>query len=987
MSWCTAGEVVELISVSRLRHDVAEVERKAADLRLIELYASAVNIGDVLTEVVVASNAASWNLRLAAALTLESFVSERTWCEGVSFSDKERVLNEILAYLRNAPFAASAAEEQLHGLLCSCLGRIAGLEYPAARWDEFMDECVSAIVSRDAARQQTGRVLVQQTIILRLAEVCDANAKLWGRVASVVVRRLLEWATGPAGGRESRALCLRVALCLLRRRPRSSETTEAERPTCSFIFSDEFRCVVGRSLEEGLASFEAGGSHTILLKDCGLLLNVAYHLLSDEAFAHLVFRCSIRLLSTCEAAYLSDLEENSSVDLCVDSALECLVGVLQMYPEASLLCDSEKFLLTLFSYMTRAVELEYGDETALLDALQEDCFVPLGCAGGDTAANAGAVLELLMEANPHLLGIAVGSLCVTVTELQQGPSSAHWRAWTTALRCFCRVCDEKEVSLTDSLPDAAGRLLSPLASLLRQAVDPWAAAELIELLSLCVARAEQESVCRAFLSILEAVFDGAGENFTWEQSLLLAVTVYAVHRLFSTCVTSLVSGILCDTSAWLQRALVVLSRGGPLAVYCCTHAVQTLVRASPTCQLPSASLVLAAVDSACCHCNVPNASSLLAGFVWSLFLHAPGQCNVAVEVIQHLLSYCLQNGLRRAELRHSLTDFLLRLLKSSMEQTVCLQCLEPLLNKCLPVVLQFAAEDAPHDDATTRLLSSCLAAAASGGHAGVIREDISFVLFEVLCSSVQERHCSTTLSKVVAAMSATAIVSPTLLDGDMTATVSLLFSNIDAAGGKGLNYVGCCLLPALFCVRHPEYLEGIVAAFAGAPLHTHLAWGTMFGFLSSVASFADHFTTMYFLAAWFSLLRHAIASRLAGRELLAVVAPCCTVYDLPSMHVKSLPKRRVEGCSMAQCIATGLALVAQRWQKSAKVKLLDEEVLQPLSLNRRFESLACRSAAEVGIDALFLMTPAKAAQWLLGAMSAGGYGLQVDAAVRFSGES
>ncbi|RNF04138.1 uncharacterized protein Tco025E_08013 [Trypanosoma conorhini] len=987
MSWCTAAEVADLISVSRLRHDVAEAERKAADLRFIELHASAVNIGDALVEVAVASNAVSCGVRLAAALTLESLVTERAWCEGIGFSDKERVLTALLACLRDASLAASVTDSRLSALLCSCLCRIICFEYPAARWDTFIDECVSAVVSLGATEQQAGRGFIQRTLLLRLAEVCAAKAALWWRLASVVVRRLLAGAAVPGGAGEPRLLCLRVVLQLMRRRPRPGETTEAERPKSSFIFSDEFRGVVGRGLEEGAKVFESGVPRTILLEECGLLLDVAQHLLGDDALAHTVFRCAVCLLSSCEAAYLADDDDDRSLASCADKALECLVGVLQMHPEASLLCDSEKFLSTLFSYMTRAVALEHGEESALLDALQEDCVVPLGCAGGDTAANAGAALELLMEANPHLLGLAVGSLCATVTELEQGTNSAHWRAWTTALRCLCRVCDEKGLSLADSLPDAAGRLLSPLALLLRRTVDPLEAAEVIELLALCVVRAKQESVCRAFFFILEATFDDVGDTGTREQVLLLAVTVHAVHRFFSTYAPSLLPGSFCDTSAWLRRALAVIARGGPLAVYCGAHAVQTLLRVTPACTLPSASLVLAALDNACRQCNVPNASSLLAGLVWSLCRHAPGGCKVAVERLEIFLSHCLQNGPRRAELRRSLTDYLWRFLRSYLRQTECLQCVATVLHKCLPVVLQFAVEDAPHDDATTRLVSSCLAAAATCDHAGVLCENISSVLWELLRSAVQERHSSTALTKIAAAMSATALMFPTLLDGDMTAVVSLLFSNVDAAGAKGLNYAGCCLLPALFCVRHPEHLGDMAAAFVAAPRHKHLAWGTMLGLWSSVAPLTDHFTTLYFLAAWCRLLGYAVAARSEGQDALAVVVPHCTVYYLPSMYVKSLPKRRVAGCSVAQCIALGLALVAQRGQKSAKVKLLEEELLQPLSLNRRFEALACCSAAEAGIGALLSMSPAEGAHWLLGVMSAGGYGLQVDTALRFAGES
>ncbi|ESL07058.1 hypothetical protein TRSC58_05259 [Trypanosoma rangeli SC58] len=315
MSWCTAAEVAELIRVSRLHHGVAEAERKAADLRLIELHASAVNFGDALVEVAAASDALSCSVRLAAALTLESFVTERGWCEGVGFSDKERVLAALLMSLRGASLATAVADVRLNSLLCSCLCRIICFEYPTTCWDAFIDECVSAVVSADATEQQAGCGLVQRTILLRLAENCASKAALWWRLASDVVRRLVEWAKVYGGGGESRVLCLRVVLHLMRRRPRLSEVTEAERPTSSFIFSDEFRGIVGRSLEEGASAFESRGPCTPLLEECGLLLDVAQHLLSDDSFARVVFRATIYLLSSCEAAYLAGVAKPTQTPL------------------------------------------------------------------------------------------------------------------------------------------------------------------------------------------------------------------------------------------------------------------------------------------------------------------------------------------------------------------------------------------------------------------------------------------------------------------------------------------------------------------------------------------------------------------------------------------------------------------------------------------------------------------------------------------------
>jgi len=48
MSWCSGDEVAELIRIARVAPDVGQAQRKAADLRFIDLCTSSINIGDVL---------------------------------------------------------------------------------------------------------------------------------------------------------------------------------------------------------------------------------------------------------------------------------------------------------------------------------------------------------------------------------------------------------------------------------------------------------------------------------------------------------------------------------------------------------------------------------------------------------------------------------------------------------------------------------------------------------------------------------------------------------------------------------------------------------------------------------------------------------------------------------------------------------------------------------------------------------------------------
>ncbi|KAH9589000.1 hypothetical protein LSM04_009654 [Trypanosoma melophagium] len=1021
MNYCSTEEVAYLINVSRLSPEVTENERKGADLRFIEFHTSALNIGDVLTQLAVSYENFACGLRLAAALALESLVTQHGWREGNRFRDKFNVLGMLLAYLRcdlTITGSVPAIEGRVHASLLSSFCRIITFEYPGTHWQLFLEECVNEIIGceRERHQQRKEQMLLYHEVVLRLSEMSSSNRVLWWQLANDVIRRLLEAAVLPGGG-ELQVFCLRVILHLMKRRPRLAEATESERPTDSFIFSSSFRLFVGCSLEERLKTFERSDISDFIVEECGLLLDIVQNLIHDADFASLVFRSAINLLQYCESVYIAaSYDVIRPLIVCIDSALECLAAVLQTFAEVSSQVNISKLLSTLFCYMTRATTttttaVERGSEMALLMLLQDDYVVPLGCTGGDTASNAGAVLELLVDASPEeQLPLLLNSLCNCVDELQQGTHSPHWRAWITSLRCLCRVCEEKEVSLTDSLSDAAGKLLEPLAELLHQCNDLVTAAELVDLLALCLVRTPQTSICRGFLSILDTAFnDGSTTTSTSntssssiaepdapERDALRAVMLYAVHRLLSKCSGSNTVSEFCDTSVWLQRALVLTSRGGPLAVYGGAHAACTLmcVISSSTPQEVAllhiqlhSSLVIAAMDNACRHCAaVPDAASLLTELLCCLCEHVSGSCALATELIHLVKSYCGQsNTPHYAVLMRCLTNYVLRFSKACVQKECCRHCAASLLQQSLLAVLHFGIVDAPHDEATTRLVSTSLAAAVSCGYAGGMCKQIGPALMEVLRSSVHERHGCTTISTIAAAMSAVALVSPTLLDSDITEALSLVFSSVDPAVAKGMNYLGCCLLSALFCIRRPQQL-GIISGLTTAQPYK-MVWGTMFGIWSSLAPFADHFTALYFLAAWHRILCYAFAAHADGDDILAVGVQSCNVYCLPSLHVKSFPRKQMMGCSIIQCIAVGLVLMVQKWQRFSKTRLLDSDILLSLSLTRRFQSLACWGVHNAGIDKLVSLSVTDGAQLLLQRMSEGGYGNQVDAALRFVGGS
>ncbi|CCD13750.1 unnamed protein product [Trypanosoma congolense IL3000] len=639
---------------------------------------------------------------------------------------------------------------------------------------------------------------------------------------------------------------------------------------------------------------------------------------------------------------------------------------------------------------------------------------------------ASAVLELLVEASPQRISVIVCALCnccASAGDLLSLLQSARWRAWSTALRCCCRVCEEKKMSLVDSVPEVQSRLLPLFAELLCEDTMLSSAVELVDLLSLTLVGTTQTQLCTAFLSLLDGRFlccgasckDGdaneKGSHRLSGQSKLLSISVYAVHRLLSRCDGSIVEAVVaaCDVCLWLQRSLFVLASGGPLAVYCGAYAVRTLLSIAPRIASHFPSLAVAAMDSACRHCALPDGSTLVARLLACLCDHEESECTLASELLARFISQCRQASPRRALLLRSISDNTLGFSRLCLRKQkefaqnenvhMCQRCTLPRLTQCLPVVTLFTADDAPHDEATTRLLSHCLAASASvlvsrDVIVSDVFDSVGSALTALFRSSVGERHCSSTLSTIVAAMSVVALGCPALLDGTgMTGVVLSLFTDgFDPCKGKGVNYVGYCLLPALSCIRNPRQLDGIAAGMAGAPPASDgaplsVAWPVVLGLWSSVAPFADHFVSLYFLAAWFRLLRYAMSVRssgVGGFDPITVTASSCCVYALPSLHIKSLPRRRLEGCSIVQCIAVGLSLVLHKGRSVSKPQLLDTEIQDLHCITRRFEALCGGDVDSVGVDLFSTMSVSEGADWLLEQLLAAGYTTEVGTALSFA---
>ncbi|GET92070.1 hypothetical protein, conserved [Leishmania tarentolae] len=276
MSWWTAEQVAQLISVARLRGDVDQATRKSADLRFLDLCANGVNAGDALIHVATEASA-SPALRLNALLAAETLFTEKGWCEGAQFSDRSAVTKRLLYVVSIDPSFVS--QRKLDAGLLRCLAKIVALEFPTTEWQEWVRQCAVKFAEGDARHCDALCAVVAESY---------RNYFLWSFLANDVADFLLhaQITTLPL-----RTAVMRLFLGLMRKRPRPAAEHEVPSSTNCMLLSAAVRqhvlaALLERVQELGLLT-EALSD--ILVADCTASFAVASHLIADTDTALTVF--------------------------------------------------------------------------------------------------------------------------------------------------------------------------------------------------------------------------------------------------------------------------------------------------------------------------------------------------------------------------------------------------------------------------------------------------------------------------------------------------------------------------------------------------------------------------------------------------------------------------------------------------------------------------------------------------------------------------
>lgn len=985
MSWCTAAQVAELITVARLRGDVDQSTRKQADLQFLELCANAVNAGDALVQVATEA-AASPGLRLNALFAAETLFTARGWCEGAQFSDRSAVTQRLLHITTADP--AFNPHGKVDAGLVRCLAFIIALEFPTTEWAAWLQQCAVGFVASDARCHAALRAVVAESY---------RNYALWGFLANDLTRFLLE---ADASTVPQRTAVTELCLDLMRKRPRPSAEHEIASEANCFLLSASMRQAVLTALQARVeeAPGEGSGPATAaFLADCTASFAVASRLTVDAESAAVVFACASFFLVHVQAAVA---ESPAARDL-AEQLLECLLSTLQLFPDvASAGVSADALLSCLIAFMIRTDAAEPNDaaqlSAELLEYFMDDEAVPLGCGSGDVAHLAAAVLELYLEHNAAQRALAVVALnaLLRATPVMSGRLVD---AVALALRAVSRVYEASDAVVVDALAgDVQADLLSQVSQLLLRTTDAHAHAMLVDAMTHCFYRSTNQALCTQLVHLLQQLYAAsaatAAEN---ECGVCVRYTcVYAAGRLVDELRGRDWCGQLLSTE-WIQLAMQQLCSGDAFGVFSAAYTLCTLLCVAPLecgAQLSSSLAVWErGLEQLCRHATLRSTAALLTLTLKHLAgLSVPRSADHAPHVCHELLPHscqvvfgcCRDPSPSRHLVLRSLADFSAAYTRALLhgEAAVTAHAEHVAAVGAALLATDFAADLAQDE-------SSCRGYAVFAGlHVrafGTVQPASGPVAVGVLTSvleyAARQPFASQTLSAVGSQLAWVLLRCPAHLDEAAPRVLHTVFGGRQDLGEsrKGVNYGGVVLLVSLLLVRQPRAL---LQRGGDSTKSADAAMQRAFGWWLSLATFMDAPQFLFFTAASCRLVDAVAGLQPQEREALAGLA-ACQQYLLPSTHVKKLPARPFAGGHVLQHLALAWADIECRYSRTSKPQLFDKDLLPAvMAVEGSYEQLSGQAFAPSTACALWKASPAETTAAVLAHLEQLGWGALVEGA-------
>ncbi|KAG5494513.1 hypothetical protein GH5_02536 [Leishmania sp. Ghana 2012 LV757] len=983
MSWCTADQVAQLISVARLRGDIDQATRKSADLLFLDLCVNAVNAGDALIHVATDSSA-SPGLRLNALLAAETLFTEKGWCEGAQFSDRSAVTQRLLhLVVDDSSFLPQCKVDA--GLL-HCLAMIVALEYPTTEWQEWVRRCAVGFAVGDARSCAALYAVVEESY---------RNHCLWCFLANDIVAFLLD---AQITALPLRTAVMRLLLSLMRKRPRPKLEHEVASATNCLLLSAAVRQLVLAALVQRVEESEqlAGSSSDSFVADCTASFAVASRLVTDAESAKVVFRCSAFFLSHLqEVASAGGAGVRAALRSFTEQLLECLISALQLYPDVAggdLTADG--LLSCLIYFMIRLDDLEQGDPTQLsaelLEYFIDDEAVPLGCGSGDTANLAGAALELFLEHHYAQRPLAVAALnaLLHATPVMDGCLT---EAVALALRSVSRVYEASDDVVVDALDGAVlAELLTQVSQLLLHTSAPRPQVMLIDALTHCFYRSQNQPLCSQLVELLQRLYMSRMESTDGCGACVQYACVYAAGRLVDELRSRAWCGQLLSVE-WMQLSLQQLCDGDAFGVFSAASTLCTLLCVAPT----SAALLSRHValweqglTRLCHYTTLRGIAALLTrtlkhvsgmSLAPSLPSHPP-DCELVIRSCSLVLRFCRTPSQSRHLVLRSLVDFFTAhtrtLLRGDALAVGSVQVAEPLASFAAALLTEEYALELAQDESSCRGFSTFAALHCTAFVSGQPSPEsaAAAVLVGVLEHAVKHLYASHTVSCVCGHLACVLLAQRAPLEEAAPRVLHVLFRDgVDLDNGrKGFNYSGVAFLVSLLLLRSPHTLlpaacSGDATSAVGGAGHLP-GFERALGWWLSLAPFMDSIQFFYFAAATCRVM-DAVAALSPEARIRFGNLKACRHYILPSVYVGKLPPRPLTSGHFLQHLAVAWIDLEARHGRTSKPQLFEKE-LHPFlsSLDRVYVLLCGDSFPSSSAGSLVKTSPKETAASVLGYM-------------------
>lgn len=998
MTFCTRERVSQLIAYARFSPEIGQQERARFDEELMELHATAANIGDVLISLGL-DRTVPFRIRLSSLLALDPLVNLEDWKKGNRFSDKNAVSCNLVQYFQNRSIITD--EPPLQRVLFQVFSKVLCYEFcEASPWQELITEFAKKALSHESLSME---------LMLALSVVAKSSAPLWLFLAKDI---LLMFSETIRSSNRLQADALQFVVNLRKNRcPHAEEAKFRLKEQCLLLQEEMSDFAVGilqqKVNDASLFCLDATAERVQYLSECHHALQLCTFFIQNEELALKIFTTAHFFLINIQPYYLSEMvAPTTEVMKVANSSLSAIQEVLTAFPSLSYPCISETMNAVMWYMVKHCDECNNDRESNLLaDLMMENEALPLGCGAYDVPSLAGSILELYLEMKPDASGLVLNHIWSLVPEVEQKTNQeTAVLFFATAMYHISRgylfhtQCAAEDSTVAENFFPAIFSM-----SLTVRSTNEYLWSMLLKGVSQCFFYCKEPTVAGLAFQGLDALYNYQSNFPSGTGEPLIPITMHAIGCLLEniSC-TSIEFARQMVQEHWFFRAVTgVSTASSQISLFGFGFTLNVILTLQPLAKVmmwEQEALLARVIDNFFLYSTIRPIALLLGSLLQRFLEHSEpssggadsAACATVLGSIRLIFSRCenFQALSSSLVMRQLSVCFLAVLTALSSVPILCRSCIFAAVKEGMMLLCQFGVEMGPFDEGTSRSF------AAFFGTAAVICKDVLEapfleIMFQsssaILFGSVGEQHSCSTISALGSAQALIVMQQPSLLDSEelLCSVLQKLFMGNVLSHRKGVNYLGAVLFFSAAVIRAPSKASAALLKGDTAGEGNWEGWGAGLGWSCTLAPFAEESTWGFIMAAWLFILQNLVGAgcspehlSILGRNRLSHIR----VYKFPSVISKK-PSKAVEGgVSAIEAITAGLIMV-RNGVRPAPVSGFRKELLGSVEVQEVISRVVAEPPPSTSLiswlPALLKQPKAEAAHRLLEILNQLGFGEQV----------